>query len=307
MAGPVRLVTHDGLAGVELLTSALRLVAVYGIGPRVAWFGPARGATNLLLWESPPVHRREVADKATWSLRGGHRVWAAQLGADESETTYRPDDAAGSCEVHVNGFTVSSARDPETRTRKVLSVRILREDRLEVISSIVNEGDLLCGTGVWALTCTRPSAATRYVVPLGDGEEWDTATVTVFRRWAGHGSGSFRDSPQQFEMTDDAYVLTPRGQEAKRTVRAPHGSVAMVDPERGLTFAIRAEYQNDAQYPCGANVALYVGPDNFMVEMETMGSYSVLKPGKRVDHRQEWTLAASAVALTGTAVRQLTA
>ncbi|MBN8526253.1 MAG: hypothetical protein J0M02_13045 [Planctomycetes bacterium] len=302
---PIRTCTHAGLAAVELTTPAMRLVATHGAGTRIAWFGAA-GGDNLLLWDdaSPLQYVRTAPGKA-WNLRGGHRVWTAQMGADESESTYRPDDTPGTAQVRSDGFTVSSAYDGETRTRRGIDVHVLRDDRLEVVNWIVNEGDMLAGVGLWALTCSKPTPATRYVIPLGDGAEWDTATITVFRCWAGHGTRSFRE--EQFELTDDAYVLTPRGRETKRMVSAPAGAIAMVDAQRNLTFAIRTEWQQDAAYPANANIAMYVGPENFMVEMETMGPHAVLKPGRRLEHRQEWTLRAGAIPLTGAAVRQFTA
>ncbi len=302
---PVRSCTHAGFAAVELSTPALRLVAVHGAGPRLAWFGPA-GGDNLLMWdESKPLqYTRELPDK-TWALRGGHRVWTARLGADEDEQTYANDDAAGTCAAHSDGFTVTGAVCRETQSQRSISVRVLRDNRLEVINRIVNTGDMLLGCGLWALTCTKPGPQTRYVIPLGDGAGWDTATITVFRAWAGHGTGSFRE--EQFELTDDAYVLTPRGRETKRMVSSPAGAIALVDGQRNLTFAISAAYEPRATYPANANIAMYVGPQNFMVEMETMGPHAVLKSGQVLEHRQEWTLAASAIPLTGAAVRALIA
>jgi hypothetical protein len=302
---PIRACTHAGLAAVELTTPNLRMIAVHGVGPRLAWFGAA-GGDNLLLWDdAKPLQYVRTAPGKAWNLRGGHRVWTAAMGADENESTYRPDDQPGTCEMQSDGFTVTAAYDPETRTRRSIAVRILRDDRLEVINAIVNEGDMLCGVGLWGLTCSKPNPSTRYVIPLGDGTSWDTTTITVFRTWAGHGTGSFRE--EQFELTDDAYVLTPRGRETKRMITSPAGSIAMVDAQRGLTFAISSAYEANATYPTHANLAMYVGPENFMVEMETMGPHAVLKPGQRLEHRQEWTLGSGVIPLTGAAVRQFTA
>ena len=304
---PVRAITHAGLAAIELTTPSLRLVAVHGIGPRLAWFGAA-GGDNLLLWdEAAPLKYVRQAPGVTkpWSLRGGHRVWTARFGADEDEQTYANDDAAGTGEVRADGFTVTGALCRETLSRRSVTVRILRDDRLEVVNRIVNEGDMLLGCGLWALTCTKPGKDTRYVIPLGDGSSWDTATITLFRTWAGHGTGSFRE--EQFEQTDDAYVLTPKGRETKRMVGTPAGSIAMVDPGRNLTFAISTAFEPRATYPANANIAMYVGPENFMVEMETMGPFAVLKAGQALEHRQVWTLGNSAIPLTGAAVRAFTA
>jgi hypothetical protein len=298
---PVRAISHDGLPAVELTTPALRLVAVHGFGPRLAWFGRP-GGDNLLLWDDPakPLYVRATPGK-DWKLRGGHRLWIhGGDGADENEATYRNDDAAGTCDVRADGFTVTSALDPETRLRRSMAVRCLADDRLEVVNTISNEGDMLAGVGPWCLTCTVPGPHTRYVIPLGDGTEWDSTTLTIFRCWAGHGTRSFRE--EQFELTDDAYVLTPRGRETKRMVRAPRGVIAMTDPARAFTFAIRTAFDIDAPLPGTANIATYVGPGNFMVEMETMGPFVSLKPGRSAVHRQEWRLLGRAVEPTGAAL-----
>lgn len=298
---PVRAITHDGVSAVELTTSALRLVAVTGFGPRLAWFGRP-GGDNLLFWDdvAKPKYVREAPGK-DWKLRGGHRLWVhAGSAGDENETTYRNDDAPATSEVRADGFTVRAAYDPETRTRRSVSVRILAENRLELVHEIANEGDMLVGAGAWCLTCTRPGPGTRYVIPLGDGTEWDTTTITSFRCWAGHGTRSFRE--EQFAFADDAYVLTPKGQETKRMIRTPRGVIAMTDSERKLTFAIRAGFDPEAAYPLGHNIATYVGPANFMVEMETMGAIQTIKPGQRLSYRQEWQLIPQAVDPTGAAV-----
>lgn len=300
---PVRLASFAGLDAVELTTPALRLIAVHGIGPRLAWFGRP-GGDSLLLWDdaAPPRYVRTAPGKV-WTLRGGHRVWTANGPADENEETYRSDDQPGSCTTCADGFTVTGALDPETRTRRSIAVSVLADDRLQVDNILINEGDMLYASGLWALTCSRPSVSTRYVIPLGDGTGWDTATITVFRCWAGHGTGSFRE--EQFELVDDAYVLTPRGRETKRMVRSPAGRIAMVDPERDCTFCIDGGHAPDASYPAGANLAMYVGPGNFMVEMETMAPLVVLKPGQRAVHRQVWILRRGVIPLTGAAVRDL--
>lgn len=298
---PVRTISHDGQPAVELTTSALRLVAVHGFGPRLAWFGKP-GGENLLLWDNvaKPKYFRQAPGK-DWKLRGGHRLWVhAGNGCDETEATYNNDDAPGSCTLLPDGFTVTSAIDPASRLQRSTTVRCLADDRLDIVHEITSTSDMLAGVGAWCLTCTVPGPQTRYVVPLGDGSEWDSATITVFRCWAGHGTKSFRE--EQFELTDDAYVLTPRGRETKRMVRAPRGVIAMIDPARKFTFAIRTPFDSDAPLPCGANIATYIGPDSFMVEMETMGPFVSLKPGRSAIHRQEWRLLDRAVEPTGVAV-----
>jgi hypothetical protein len=80
-------------------------------------------------------------------------------------------------------------------------------------------------------------------------------------------------------------------------------AIAMIDPDRKLSFVIHAEAPLDRPFPADSNVAIYVGTDNFMVEMETMGPVAQLRPGDRLVHRQTWRLLDQVLEPTGSAVR----
>lgn len=294
-------IQHLGHAAVELATPALRAVVVHDCGPRLAWLSRP-GEDNLLFWdEEPPRLVRRVGARS-WALRGGHRVWTSRYGADEDEQTYANDDAPCTVERHADGVTVHGACCPETQTRRSLTVRALRDDRLLVVNRVTNAGQLLFGCGLWGLTCTKPTPTTRYVIPLGDGSSWDTATLIIFRTWAGQGTGSFRDEHGAF--IDDAYVLRPAGSETKRMLLAPAGIIALTDPARDLALAIRAPLQRGLPYPANANLAVYFAPRDAMAEMETMGPFQVLKPGESLELAEEWTLG-RAIPATGAAARAL--
>ncbi|MCS6971078.1 MAG: hypothetical protein RMM29_07560 [Planctomycetota bacterium] len=305
MSFSIRCTEFRGLPAVELESARLRAVVVYGLGPRLAWLSP-RAGDNLLFWEdaAPPRLVRRAGPRS-WALRGGHRVWTSRYGADEDEQTYANDDAAGSCALLADGVLARGAPCPETGTVRSLLVRVVRDDRLLVVNRVENVGNLLFGCGLWGLTCTRPTPTTRYVVPLGDGSSWDTASITYFRTWAGQGTGSFRD--EHGALTDDAYVLTPCGRETKRMFLAPAGIIALSDPARGLTLGIRCPLQRGLPYPANANLALYCAPGDAMIEMETMGPFQVLKPGESLELAEEWTLAERAIAPQGAAARELCA
>jgi hypothetical protein len=280
--------TFDGLAAVELKTPAARLVAVTAWGPRIAFFG-APGDQNLLLW-APGRYTR-----GAWDLRGGHRVWATRPGADECEDTYALDNAPCTVELAPDGFCVMGAENPANRTRRGVRVRSLDDQHIAVDNILENTGDMLYSGGVWALTCTVPTPDTTYGVPLGDGSEWDSCSIILFRRWAGHGAGGFDDP--QFRVQGDMLAITPRGVENKRMLQSHRGIIAMRDPQRGVTFAKRTPWQPGVSYPGGANMAAYIGPDNFMVEMETMGPERTLRPGEQLVHTETWVLRAGSPAI----------
>lgn len=274
------------LKAVELTTPALRLVAISEYGPRIAWFGRPEG-DNLLLWVPKKYTRGD------WDLRGGHRVWVTRPGGDECEDTYATDNEPCDVELTGDGFRLTGAENPTNRTRRGFAVKVLADDRLEATNFVTNTGDMLYSGGVWALTCTVPGKDTRYGIPIGDGANWDAFKLVMFRTWAGHGQGGFNDP--QISFTKDMLIVTPRGLENKRMVQSHRGLIAMSDPGRGLTFVKQVDYDPAGQYPLGTNIAFYIGPKNFMVEMETMGPERTLKPGETLNHRETWQLRSGAM------------
>ena len=286
MVGPtIASVKFDGFDAVELLTAEIRVVLLTARGPRIAFLGQP-GGPNLLLWAPGTYQRGE------WDLTGGHRVWITRPGADEAEETYATDNAPCTVDAHIDGVTVTGALDPVQKLRRGLTVRVVAPGRLRVDHFVRNESDMLWSGGLWGLTCTVPDPTTIYVSPLGDGSSWDYTTMVAFRTWGGgHGGVGFGDP--QFEMTQDALVLRPSGRENKRMFKADAGILAMYDPARGILFAKQADYQPNADYPLGTNLALYVGPQNFMVEMESMAPVVTLKPGQASTHTETWALAAA--------------
>lgn len=293
----IKRITFEGLDAIELRTSALRLVAITARGPRLAFWSRPDG-DNLLYW-APGKHRR-----GKWDMMGGHRLWATRPGADEAEETYATDNQPCEVETHARSFTLTGALDPVQRISRGFKVTLLESDCIAIDHFVRNESDMLWSGGLWALTCTVPAKEARYLVPLGDGSSWDSATVVSFRTWGGgHGGAGFEDP--QFQFTQDAFVVHPSGRENKRMLRADAGIVALHAPAQQLVFAKQADYQPAGNYPLGTNVALYVGPDNFMVEMETMGPVVTLKPGQVLAHRETWVLATAKTAPTSKDLRGL--
>jgi len=271
----------DGLKSIELTTNKIRLIAVYEYGPRIAFWGPNQ-TENLLLWKPGAfIHKK-------WDLRGGHRVWVTRPGADESEETYFPDNQPADVEKLQNGFCLTGAEDDLNNTRRGFKVCVIDENKIEVDNFVINCGKMLYSTGVWAITCTVPGKDTTYEIPLGDDSSWDCFNMIMFRTWAGHGKGGYND--QQFTFNENTLIVQPRGIENKRMLQAPKGTITMVDPKRNLTFTKKVNYNPTGQYPKNTNLAIYIGPDNFMVEMETMGEEISLKPGNSAHNVETWTL-----------------
>lgn len=293
----IRRIKFGGLAAMEIRTAELRLVVITAKGPRIAVLTRLDGP-NLLLW-APGKYRR-----GQWDLMGGHRLWVARPGADEAEETYSPDNQPCTVETFAKGFTVTAAIDPVLRTQRGMKFTVLAPDRIEIEHFVINHSDMLWSGGLWGLTCSLPMAGTTYHMPLGDGSSWDYATMVAFRTWGGgHGGVGFGDD--QFKLTDDSLEVHPAGRENKRMVKADPGILAMHDPVRKVLFAIGTTYQPDGNYPLGTNLAFYVGPKNFMVEMETMSPFTTLKPQQTLKHTETWVLRAAKAVPSAKALKAL--
>jgi len=275
-------IKFGGLAAVELKTSGFRLVVITTKGPRIAFWGRPDGE-NLLMWEPGKYFRKE------WELMGGHRVWVSRPGADEAQETYAPDNEPCEVQLSERGFTVKAPVDPVLLTQRGYTVTATGADRLEIEHFITNASNMLWSGAIWAITCTKPTATATYTVPLGDGSGWDYATIVAIRKWGDNqGRKTFYDP--QFELTDDSLRLIPGGVESKRMIKADAGIIGMYSPEYKLAFVKQTDYLPDGQYPLGTNLALYVGKDNFMAEMETMGPFVTLKPGATTKQIERWVL-----------------
>ena len=276
-----RRIEFMGVAAYELTTDLVKMVIVEQFGPRIAFFGFV-GDDNILLWEPGKYTRGE------WDLRGGHRVWAAGMGADENESTYAPDNCVCRVQFVGDAIRITGAKCPLTNTERGIQVRALTSGIFEVQNFVTNVGDMLYAGGIWALTCTVPSMDCVYAIPIGDTSPWNTTTMVLFDRWAGHGHAGFSDP--QVKVTNTYVHVTPAGLETKRMVQSRLGIIAMVDRGAGFTFVKRAKYNPAGQYPGGCNTAFYVGPANFMVEMETMGPQSVMRTDETVVLTEQWAL-----------------
>jgi hypothetical protein len=278
----IREIVHEGLAAVELVHARSRLVVVHEVGPRIAWFGP-QGGENLLYWDREGTRRR-----GAWSLRGGHRLWLTRPGADESEETYGPDDAPCRVRSRAQGVIVSAPPDAQ-RLERSLAIAATKGGFV-VEHRLRNAGDMLWAGGAWGLTCTRPRRGTTYGVPFGPPTAWDVVTIVIPRRWGGEHTARVDDP--QIATHEHGVVLRPRGLETKRMIQAAPGVIGMTDPRAGTSFVKRAAFDAHATYPLATNLAFYVGPDNFMVELETMSPQRTLGPGESLVHREAWSLVA---------------
>ncbi len=271
----------ESLEALEVSTSQARMIVTTQFGPRIAWLGSLNGE-NLFYWKANELARGD------WRLHGGHRVWTTRPMADEAEDAYAADNEPCSVTESDGVVTVTGALHPFLKTRRGVQIRSLDDRTFEVTSFVRNEGDMLYSAGVWCPTCIVPRPGMTFGVPLGDRRlSWDLVKIVIPRTWADHTS---RVNDPQIRLGEEFMILDPAGVETKRMLWAPSGTIAMTWPERRLSFVKRTHSDSVGQYPLGCNLALYVAPGNFMVEMETYGAERTLMPGDTAFNTETWKL-----------------
>lgn len=274
-----------------ITTKALEAVVLTGSGPRLMELRRP-GGENLLFVDGDERHRVE------WFLRGGGRVWVYRDPlADEAEETYAPDNQPCEVEVWDGGVKLKMegdgtyeatrliAREPGDRNYGIQRIMEIQgghlTDGLDAVIKVRNTSDMMWSGGLWWLLCTNPKDKA-YFIPLGSGhKDWDGFSMRVPMKWAGHTSPV---DDEQISMSDQYMLLRPGGTESKRMLEVPRGWMACQAVNQGCTLFLMTNYDRYLTYPHGkCNAAFYVGPDNFMVEMELMGPHIHLGPGETME------------------------
>ncbi|MCX7935646.1 MAG: hypothetical protein N3A66_10375, partial [Planctomycetota bacterium] len=202
--------------------------------------------------------------------------------------SYAADNGRVAVALRTNAATFTGLSHPVFGIQRGFTIQPAGANAVWVENFVRNQSDMLWSGGVWALTCTNPAGGAAYGIPLGDGSAWDSFPVLFFKRWGG-GHTSLVNDPQ-LKWTEDLLIINPRGREAKRALFAPKGIIAMRAPRQRCTFLKATKTAKGARYPWGCNIAFYIGPKNFMVEMETMSPEMTLKPGEQLVSAERWIL-----------------
>jgi hypothetical protein len=268
---------------VKIETDSYKMVIVSEFGPRVAFWGAPAGE-NLLYWDRGAVSNGE------WFLHGGHRVWITRPMADESPDSYLADNLPCRVEIKDNFVRVASPAHPLFHISRGMEFELLTEESLTVRNYIINEGAMLYSGGVWSPTCVKPDNVV-ITVDLGqDDVTWDIVKIIIPRIFAGN---SVLLNDPQVTFSETQMIVKPAGVVTKRCVCAPKGKISLLDIKSGLRFTKTSAYQPGARYPLdGCNVAVFVGADNWMAEMETYGPEQPVAPGSRIENAEVWTLKA---------------
>lgn len=272
--------SYEGIDVIKCSSGIAELMITTEFGPRIAFYGKADGI-NLLYWDPSGYERNG------WKLYGGHRVWLTRPMADESEDTYLADNDPCQVDLKDNKLTVEAPINAAGIVRGMIIEEVGSDMR--ITNYLRNDGNLLYSAGVWAPTCINPDGGKRFAVSIGDdGASWDLVKIVIPRQFNG---AKIPVNDSQITFNDNYMVVEPQGSVMKRCLFSAQGVVAMTWPEKSLTFLKSVDVVRDGNYQMGGcNTAIFVGQDNFMVEMETYGEEQSIYPGETIVHSELWQL-----------------
>lgn len=257
-----------------------------GFGPRIL------SLTGGKIRENPFFVDTDDPLKARggWKLRGGGRVWAGRSPlADETEESYAEDNYSCASVHTVKSLECMGEKAALFEIRRGFRLALSTSGVLEVTTIVENTSDMLWSGFAWALTCIDPQGKT-FAVPLGTNDNWNQLLAIPVPNWGGGHTSRWPDS--QFQDQSEGYlqVVKPDGHESKRIYGAYRGWIGCQTADYSFFKVIPFDPNRIEQYPSQCNAAFYLGPDAFMVEMESMGPTTRLNPGQRLEHREIWVV-----------------
>lgn len=274
----------------RLTLGQAEMIALAEVGPRIISL-TVNGGPNLL-YVDPETVGGGQGDGA-WHIYGGHRIWLSP----ETEDAYAPDNAPCQATMEDGALTLTTPVDPDTKLVKTLAIWAEGE-RFVVESRILNTSDFINHGAVWCLTCVAPQGAIAF--PWGSSGSWAVKRIQWWANWADHSS---QIGSEQYQPTQDLFVVRPTGEEGKLGTYAQEGWVALCRDDATLIKSFTPEAH--ATYPDdGCSLEVYTCAD--FIEMETLTPLQTLLPGAEIAQREVWTISAQAVDPTdGEALRKL--
>ena len=211
-----------------------------------------------------------------WRLYGGHRLWSAP----ESDLSYCPDNDPVSYTLLSDGVTVSQKKEPWLGIEKTLTLQFL-DGKVCLTQSIKNAGDAPITCASWGVNTLGPGKAEIQFPGTAPGDYTPRRRINL---WA---DTNLHDPRLTFTKDRLVAEFAPLPDYCKLGIYTPKGQA--VYEAKGQRFTLTFHSPDVGICPDGGcNFELYMGA-KFM-ELETVGTTTLLQPGEAVSHQEFWEL-----------------
>jgi hypothetical protein len=272
----------------RLSNGEVELVVTLDVGPRVIAYRQPGGFNVMKNYDSMMGGTGE----AEWQIRGGHRFW---LAPEDLTRTYFPDNRPVKWEKK-SDLEVAFTPPPETEygVQKQMTLKLAAKgSRVDVNLRVTNVGTSPTELAPWGPTVMAPGGVE--VIPL----------PAKFNH-PGHPSNAKSPAdyaPNQelilwpyFDFTDSRWtfgkqyiLLRQDANKGPTKIGLAHRGRWVAYVNQGTMFVKRFDYREGAVYPdLGTRYQTFSNED--MLEMETVGELTTLRPGESAELSECWEL-----------------
>ncbi|MFP4005277.1 MAG: hypothetical protein ACLFUR_00965 [Candidatus Hadarchaeia archaeon] len=254
------------------------LVTTLEVGPRIIFFGFSDQNRNEFA-----VNHDEAGSTGgdDWKLYGGHRLWHAP---EDEERTYIPDNRPVEYERIENGARFLPSIEEKSHIKKEIEVRMdPSSPEVEVNHILINRGLWEIELAPWAITVL--SSGGKAIIPVSRSDPDNLLPDRLLSFWPYSRIGDERIRLENefifLHQREEAEMPTKLGSKVSDEWAAYFNNDHL--------FVKRFEFDEQGVYPDnGCNVEAYT--DEFMLELETLGTLESVEPGGKIEHREIWDL-----------------
>ena len=266
----------------------VELIATLDVGPRVIAYRLPRGFNVMKNYDSMMGGTGETE----WQIRGGHRFW---LAPEDLTRTYFPDNRPVKWEK-IGTHAVRLTPPPETEygVQKEMVLRLAeRGTKVTVTLKVTNIGTEPTDLAPWGPTVMAPGGVEIIPLPPKKPHPGSTKNATSPADFA----------PNQelilwpyFDFADSRWSFGKKYLLLRQDVNKGPTKIGLAHRmgwvgylNSNTLFVKRFDYNENAVYPdLGTRYQTFSNED--MLEMETVGELTTLKPGQHAELIESWEL-----------------
>lgn len=264
---------------VRLSSGKVELVATLDVGPRIIHLA-VPGRPNVFHNDADAMGQ---TGEPKWLNRGGHRLWIAP---EDPVSTYFPDNGPVAVEeLPQGGVRLRPAPETVNGLQKEIDVVLdKRRPRVRLTHRIINISEKPIRLAPWALSVMAPGGTAVVGLPPRGSHPKDLLPNQAIILWP------YTDlADPRLKFGTRAILLAQRAGTASFKIGLENVEGWAAYAVGGCLFVKRFPWKPRKAYPDkGASLELYTNQD--MLEVESLGPMARLRPGRKVEHREEWFL-----------------
>jgi len=266
----------------RISNDTVELIATSDVGPRILHYGFIGGQNVMHVVDSMLGQSGE----ATWMSRGGHRLW---VGPEAVPLTYAIDNGPVAASI-ANGSTLvlDQPLEPSTGISKRISITLSETGpEVTLVHHLINHTLFELEFAAWALTVMAPGGVAITGFPPRGTHPKDLLPSNPLVMWP------YTDfSDPRWKFTQKYLVLRqdPAAEAPQKAGTFAQDTWGAYLLGSDLFCKKYVACESSAHPDMGCSFEFFTNSD--MLELETMGPLTRVKPGASLEHVETWSLTA---------------